>query len=337
MARKIIQFFKRYWVFILLAAIVGGLIMLRLSQRGQPPSLPRPISKPSLTKPKITGIKIPFGPNLDLADFYFPSQLKIFQGQESKISSDKAVKIAQEFNFSQPPQKSEDVFLGTFYAWSSDTHFLSIALDSSKIDYGLNLYQAEPPTQEALPSRETIKTTLENLLARLDLTPDFEFKWQKEEYLVQDHYFSPTSIPEEADFIKVGFSPILGQNQLVSLNPTEPLVSLTLGKGGEIIRFQYQVYFSSFEGQETYTLKTKEEVQKSLTKEGKIVYAGTLQKTTKEPKITRASFDQIRLAYFQEPEKTSVIQPIFILSGRGILAEGEETEIISYLPAISSE
>lgn len=337
MAGKLIQFFKRYWVFILLAAIVGGLIMLRLSQRGQPPSLSKPTLKPSLTKPKITGIKIPFGPNLDLADFYFPSQLKTFQGQESEISSDKAVKIAQEFNLSQTPQKSEDVFLGTFYAWSSDTHFLSIALDSNKIEYGLDLYQAQPPTQGALPSPETVKTTLENLLAKLTLTPEFEYKWQKEEYLIQDHYFSPTSILEEADFIKVGFNPTLGQYQMVDLNPTEPLVSLTLGKGGEIIRFQYQVYFSSFEGQETYSLKTKEEVQKSLTEEGRIVYAGTFRETTKEPKISRASFDQIRLAYFQEPEKTSVIQPIFILSGQGTLAVGGVTEIIAYLSAISPE
>lgn len=337
MVSKFIQFFKRYWVFILLATVASGFFVLRLVQKGQPPPPPRVTSEPSLIEPKIDGIKIPSNAKLALANFSFPSQLKTYQGQESKISSDKAIKIAQEFNFSQPPQKSEDVFLGTFYAWSSKPHFLSISLDSSKIEYGLDLYQTQLLLQGVLPSPETAKTTLKNLLTKLDLTPEFEIKWQKEEYLVQDHYFSPTSSPEEADFIKVGFNPSLDRYQLVSLNPTEPLVSLTLGKDGEIIRFQSQIYFSKFDSQETYTLKTKEEVQKSLTREGRIVYASTLEKTTKEPEISQASFDKVQLAYFQEAEKTSVIQPIFILSGQGTLADGEVIEIIACLPAISSE
>ena len=311
--------------------------MLHLAQRGQPLSPPKQTLNPSLTRPKIDGIKIPSDTKLALTDFSFPSQLQIFQAQESKISSDKAIKIAQELNFSQPPQKSEDIFLGTFYAWSLKPHFLSISLDSSKIEYGLDLYQTQIPTQGTLPSPETAKTTLENLLAKLDLTPEFKIKWQKEKYLVQDYYFFPTANVEEADFIKVGFNPAFGQYQLVSLNPTEPLVFLILGKNGEIIRFQFQIYSSKFNSQAAYILKTKEEIQESLTREGKIIYAGTLKKTTKEPEISQASFDKIQLAYFQEPEKTSVIQPIFILSGQGILAGGEVAEIIAYLPAISAE
>lgn len=327
MLSKAIQFFKRYWVFVLLAAVASGLIMLRLSQRGQPPLpgfQPRPTPQPTVIKPTITGFKIPPSPKLTLTDFSFPSQLKTYQGQESKISPDEAIKIAQEFNFSQPPRKSEDISLGRFYTWASATYSLSIGLDASQISYGLDLYQTQPPTQGALPSPEAAKATLENLLARLDLTPDFESEWQKEKY-------------EEVDFIRVGFNPALDHYQLIGFNPHEPLVSLALGKEEEIIYFRYQVYFSGFVEKETYELKTKEEVQKTLTTEGKIVYAGTFKKTTKEPDFIQASFNQIQLAYFQDPEKALVIQPIYILTGKGTLANKEETEIIAYLPAISSK
>lgn len=337
MITKIKQFLGNYWIFIILAAVASGLLIIRLNQRGKPTfpgTQPTPTPQLSLTKPKIPGITIPLETKTTITDFSFPSQLKIYQGKESQVSVDQATKIAKEFNFSGSASKSEDVFLGTFYTWSSKTNFLSIAIDSNKIEYGLDLYQAQVPNQGSLPSPEEAKKTLENLLDKLGLKPEFEFKWQKEEYLVQGYYFQPAANQNEADFIKVGFNPAVGQHQLVGLDPNEPLASLILGKGGEIIRFQYQVYFANFEGQQTYALKTKETVQATLMTEGRIVYAGTLEKTTQEPKITQAEFNQIRLAYFQEPEKNSVVQPIYILSGQGTLDNGEITEIIAYLPAI---
>ena len=44
---------------------------------------------------------------------------------------------------------------------SSKTHFLSVAIDSSKIEYGLDLYQAQLQNQGLLPSSEEAKATLE--------------------------------------------------------------------------------------------------------------------------------------------------------------------------------
>jgi len=168
----------------------------------------------------------------------------------------------------------------------------------------------------------------------LELSSQLEPKWQKEEYLVQGFYLLPTNTPQEADFIRVGFNLAIGQHQLVSSDPNEPLVYLILSKGGEIIRFQSQIYYSSFEGQETHNLKDLKEVQSTLTTEGKIVYAGTHLETFKELKLTQAEFSQITLAYYQDPNKNPILQPIYILSGQGTLENGEKTEIIAYLPAI---
>ncbi len=334
---KIIQFFKRYWIFIILATVVAMLLVVRLSQREQvPPSGPQPTPAPQvkLSPPKITDANLPRNSTVSISDFSFPPRLKIYQGSESKISSDQAIKIAQEFGFSGSPGKSEDIFLGNFYTWATKTKFLSIALDSNTINYGLDLSQSQPPTQGTLPSPETTKTALENLLKNLELSPQFELKWQKEDYLVNRHSLPSVSNSEEADFIKVGFNPAVDQYQMIGLEPNQPLVSLILDKEEKLIAFSYQLYFSSLEGLEIYDLKDKNNVQALLTAEGKIVYSGAYQKTAKEPSFTRAEFNQIRLAYFQNPEKDLIIQPIYILSGQGTLENGKKTEIIAYLPAI---
>ncbi len=334
--KKFIQFFKRYWIFIVLAMVASSLLIFRIIQ-GERPSLkpqPTPPSLITLSQPKISGTTIPTSFKTNLSDFSFPSRLKIYQGQEVELTSDKAQKIAQEFSFSGSPQEAEDVFLGTFFIWSSEKASFSVGLDAHEIEYDLNLYETQSLTQNILPSPEAAKTTLEDLLSKLDLKPGFELKWQKGKYLTGGYKFPPTSASEEADFIKMGANPAIGQYQLVGLNPTEPLISLVLNKKKEIVRFQYQVYFSGIEGLETYDLKTEEEVETMLLSEGRIVYFGTFQKSVGPPEITQAEFNQITLAYYQDPDKNPIIQPIYILSGQGTLENGEKTEIIAYLPAI---
>jgi len=334
MITRVTKFFKRYWIFIILAAVASGLLIVRLSQKDQPsPLAPQAIPSPQITlsSPKITGVTLPRNSTVSIRDFSFPSNLKIFQGQAGMISSDQAMEIAREFGFSGSPRSSEDIFLGNFHTWATEKHSLSIALDANKIDYGLDLFQSNPGK---LPSPETTKTSLEDLLSRLNLEPSFEPRWQREEYLIEGYNLPFAPNPERADFIKIGFNPAIGQNQLVGLDPGEPLVSLVLDKGGEIIRFQYQVYFSGFEDQETYDLKTKEEVESILLSEGRIVYFGTFQESVRPPEITQAEFNQIALAYYQSPDKNPILQPIYILSGQGTLESGETTEIIAYLPAI---
>jgi len=335
MLNKIKFFLKRYWIFIVLAAVASGLLLVRLNQRGQPvpEAQPTPTPQLNLSLLKITGAVVPLNTKVIFQEFSFPTRLKTYRAEKNELTSDQASRIAQELRFSGSAQRSEDVFLGTFYTWSTKTNYLSIALKAIELDYGVDLTQMTTPKQGNLPSPQVAINTLEDLLNKFELKPEFELKWQKEAYLSKGYYLQPTQ-PEQADFISVGANPTIGQHQLVGLDPTSPLISLILNKNKEVVRFQYQVYFSSFEGQETYNLKTKKEVESALLSEGRIVYFGTYQESVKAPKITQAEFNQITLAYYQEPEKNLVIQPIYILSGQGTLENGETTEIIAYLPAI---
>jgi hypothetical protein len=333
---KIKHFLRKYWIFVLLAAVTSGLLLIRLIQKGQvslPENQPTPSPEIALTLPKISGTTIPPNSKTAFIDFSFPSRLKTYQGQEIKLTADKAKRIAQELNFSDSPQINEDVFLGTIHTWSDNNYYLTIALDSSKIEYNLDLFEVQLPTKGTLPSPETARTNLENLLAKLGLTPNVELKWQKEKYLSEGYYLQLAQ-PEQADFIEIGANPAIGQYQLIGLDPNEPLISIVLGKNGKIVRFRYQIFFSEFVGGEIQDLKTQEGVENSLLLEGKIVSARSLSKPVIELKISQAEFNQITLAYYQDPEKNPIIQPIYILSGQGTLENGETTEIIAYLPAI---
>lgn len=338
MIKKIFSFLKKYWFLVLLAMIVGGLVTLKLLFPKKPtPSPAPPVELKSLVMPKISGASIPKGFKLEIDEFSFPDQLETYQGQESEISPRQAQTIAEKLGFSGSPEESQDIFLGPFQTWSSEIAFLSVALKSHKIEYGLDLYQVEIAQEGPLPTPGEARENLEKLLADLNLKPQFEAKWQKEKYLTKGFYLQPASSPETADFIQIGLNSGLGQYQLVGSGPEEALISLILGKNQTIISFRSQIYFTGFTRQKTYDLKTKAEIKNSLVGEGKIVSFSNQENPLKEPQVDQLEFNEIYLAYYQEPEKTNLIQPIFILKGGAILADEVKTEVTAYLPALASK
>ena len=275
--------------------------------------------------------------NLELTDFPSATKLMTYQGREKKLTAQKAKTIAAKLNFPEEFTEADDIFLGTFYIWNSETHSLSVALDANQIIYSLNLFSKPAPQEGQLPTSKRAQNFLEELLAQLDLTIPKQIKWQKEEYLIQSYNFIPTSEASTADFIKVGFNPALEEYQLVKSLPQEPLVSLIIGKNETLVRFQYQIYFDQFIEKESFNLKTEKEVASTLHSEGEIVYLGTMRETTKIMEIKRAVLEEIQLAYFLETEKNPLIQPIYILRGTAWLENSDQTEVIVLLPAIASE
>ncbi len=341
MIPKIMAFLKRYWLLVLLAMIAGGLIILKVLQRNQPslPGTTTPTATPQTTleSPLIEGVSLPAQTKLNLSQFDFPTQLTVYQGQEKKLTLETATQIAKNLGFKGEPQKSEDVVLGNFYTWTQADRYLSIAADANEIDYGLDLYQAALETEGPIPSPEEAKKSLESLINRLELKASLETKWQKEQYLTQGYSFQPTSDLSKADFIKIGYNLGLDNYQLINQNPREPLISAILGKNEQLVQFHYRLNFTQFEKKSAYVLKTKPEVEQTLVPDGKIVYLGTSNESTLEPTLIEANFSQINLSYLQPTDKNPSVQPVFVLSGQATLSEGETTEIIALLPAITDQ
>jgi hypothetical protein len=335
---NIISILKKYWVFVVLIVIGLGLLIIRFTTQEDRPDLQSlPETQTTLMKPIIDGLPLPSNVSFKIESFPEIAQAEIYQGKEIIFSSEKAKLVGSKLGFSQDPQITDDVFLGKFRLWNENNYSLSISLSPGTIDYSLDLYKASIPTSNQLPSPEKTRTKLETLLKDLEISPLPEISWQKEEYLIKGFYFKTVSSPNDANFIKSGFNPTIGDYQLVGPNPYEPLVSLILDREENIVKLFFQSYFSDFEKKEAFPLKNEKDIKLTLKTDGKIVYYDTLKTSIAVPEFKSVSLEQVRLAYFQEMKRNLTVQPIYILNGTGTLKDGKKTAVIVYLPAVSSD
>jgi hypothetical protein len=339
--KNILKQIRHYWVIIFLAILALSLIFLRLKTEGwltwPPGRKPAEESQQqALSLPQFKGQAIPTDYQINFNRLPKETELKVYQSQPNKLSEEQAQTIADHLDFSQPPNKTDDIFSGPILIWNSDIDYLSISLNTHQIDYGLSQNQPVLSQTKPLPSPEIAQEKLEELLTQLKIKTDYEKKWQKEEYLLSGFYPNPTPDLQKADLIKVGFNPALDQFQLIGQNPKEPMVSLILNKNQQIVRFRYQIHLANFEAKSTFELKDKELIQKKLLVEGSIVSTSSDTVDLQKPNIIQANFDQIHLAYFQKDSQDFLIQPIFVMSGTGATSEGDQVNLIAYLPAIDS-
>lgn len=336
MKNKVFEFLGKYWLFVLLGTLATIVVALKIitSQKTPPPSPIKPVSPtPSAPVLKLEGKALPQNTRFLASTDTLPKTAKTYQGREKRLPDEQANQIAQKLGFAQPPTKDKGI-LGTFYFWNSEDYSLNILLDLLGIDYNLNGYQTLPKEGE-LPSQSQAQTILDNLLDELGLQPSFELIGLNPRYFkIKGTGFIETT-PQEADFLQVGFVFSFQNSQLVSTSLFEPDVYLRIGRGGKLARFRYKAYFSEFTEERAFPLKNQEQIVSTLVSEGKIID----QDFTSEAAIwgldfTEAEFDQISLVYYEPTDKNQLVQPIYFLSGKGTLADGQQTRIVAYLPAL---
>lgn len=331
---KILNFFKKYWLFILLGAITATVVVLRLfyvpSVKLQPTPTPKPLS---LTPPQIEGQSLPRSIQVSLENFLYSKTMKIYQGVESRLLAEKAKTIAQQLGFTTEPQISQNAFQETFYNWAKNGEYLSINLKTSEINYGKDPYSLPLTKEGTLLSPTKTQETLYKLLEELDLVPSYSLQALKEQYLALLGPVMAEVTQEEAELIMVGLNPVLADTLLLGQNPHVSPISIMLDKGNNLVSFKYQSSFSSFDPKEEYQLKTIEEIEQTISKEGKIVFLG-LMTEAEEVKLRNINLNQAKIAYLQ-PLAENLIQPIFVLSGTATLETKEVVEVTVYLPAVS--
>lgn len=338
--KSIFSFLKKYWLFVFLAALAGSLIALKLALPSSPSpdsSVPTPPpSAPALAAPQIDGQALPSETDLSFNKTDLPTELPVFTGSLQAQDAARAQRIADNLGFGGEPEISQDVFLGTFLTWGRENRYLSINLETGRVDFSLDLYETEPGASGDLPAPPAAQENLKNLLTRLELWPGGEISWQKEVYLKQGFYFEPTDL-KLADFIKVGFNPRFGDYQVVGTDPHEPLAAVILGRNEELIGLHFELPSGTFQEGPLYPLKSLENLKNGLQQEGRVVAYGTPAQSLDQPTLAKAELNEVRIAYYHEPNQAAIFQPIFIISGRGITEESrQEVEIDVYFPAIES-
>lgn len=335
---KIKGFLKNYWVFILLAALVMviGAIKFTRPKTEAPTPTPISLSKPPFPPPQIMGDPLPEETKISIDRFDFPPKVKVYQREINEISPDKAKRIASSLGFTEEPQISEDAFEGKFYSWSTPENYLSIGLDSAKISYGKNLRLFPQPTgTEILPSFSEAQKIFNNFLSKTNVNLPSEIRFQNPKYLSQrGTRFQETTL-EEADFIQVGVNLVINGYQILGQDPDSPSTYVLIGKDKKVYRFESFIPFLSFSAKDSYQLKSLAEIKSSIFLEGKIVSSETKGEKYVTQGLSRVNLNKIFLVYFEPFSKENrIIQPIFVLTGQGVLSNNEAVELTVYLPAI---
>lgn len=338
---RIINFLKRYWLFILLAFLATLVVLIRFffakpQEPGRVVPKPTPSFAPLI---KIEGVPITGQLKIEVAEFPTEEKLFVYKGIPQKLNDSKVREIAVFFGFKGEPIINQEEKKGTIYIWSFQEKYLIVEAGTPRILYGIDLLNnPQLLTKEgSLPTKDEAEEKLKNLYSTLKLSPQFKNLWsQTERYLrVRGPIFEET-IPFEAELIEAGFGQKIDKFPVLGLDPERPLLRLMLDKNNQIVQFEYQILSSDFQVREEYLLKTKTETENSLRNEGRIVAVNLPIQETTTFRFVSGALNQAEIIYFQPPEPSELIQPVFLLKGEVTLEDGTTTQIVVYLPAIRS-
>ena len=344
---KFKNFFSKYWIFILLAAIATILAGFYFKNKISPPQVSEKLL--SLSIPEIESSPIAVTLNVSPLEKNFPSfpqKLEVYQVTSPSFSNQEAIKIAQGLGFQDKPLIFNDV-KGPLYTWSGDINNLSINLHEGKISYGLDLLNHPEIVKGAPPPLSEAETKTKEFLIEKGFFPPEKVRLEiKESYYAKavGSYFEKSSLEDKETTLthlmleyKINNRRVAG-SELIS-------VSIYIGAEFKIIRFDYQPSFKKIELLDFYPLKTKEEIIQNIKSEPQISFIKTSKNyledylPTKETSqnITSLTFENIELVYYKYDPLQVYLQPVFLITGKAILKNGQEGGVSFYLPAIKEE
>jgi len=334
--QKFLKLPKIFKILAILGLVLIVILLLKLVLF-KSPAEPSPVPRATLPPPTIIGEALPQNTTLLAKPESLPKELLVYQGVRMAFSAEKAVRIAQEFGFAEQPKKSNDAVRGLFYLWPSEKNSLSISLDSPEISYSVNDLRSSASNQNSpLPNPDEASKSLADLIKKLEL-PLSDTGPEKTSYLGIIGGALLEAGSQDASFIRAELPSLLEGYPLVGNDPSQTATSILLGGEKEIAQFHYKLYFSRFLPVRKFPVKNASQISSALVKEGKVVRLGVSTEGVKEITFSSASLTQISLVYYRPSSPREPIQPIYVLSGEGILAGGQKTEITVYLPAFVFE
>lgn len=339
---KIKIFFRKYWLFILLATLVTILALFYFIQKEISPQ--KETNLLSLSKPEIKNLST-ITPNLNELEKNFPSfskTLEVYQVDKTLITDQQAVKIAQNFDFKENPSVTNYI-QGPLYNWANSQATLTIYLKEGRFQYVSNqgLIKGEPPAFKEAENK------LKEILKEKELLPPEKIKTEISQ---ENFYFSngtnfikTTSDNPQKSFAFIEF--IYKINNFRIDGPETPLISVYFANNLQIVRFDFSKIFEKIDSLNFYPLKTKDEIIKNLKenprisflKDIKSFYQENLISGEKVPDLQSLSFNKIEIIYYKNITEQTSLQPVFLITGTAVLKDGTQAEVGLYLPAIKDQ
>lgn len=343
--KAIIRFFKQYWVFILLAAIVAVLLAFWfLRQPKAPPetipvpthgNLPQPQSE--LSQPLGEGLfyTILFSEN----DFTkIPKALPIYYTQEftkEEILS-RLAKMVVDLGFLSGPEEqrrgNKQVLV-----WREGENYLKANIPSSQFTFvgksQINQNQTITASQaENLVSEKLVSWNL------VDSKPTIE---KTEGFIPVGLELSPVANLKQATVFNIIFEPTFEQYPLIGIGQAINPLEAKIDNQGNLLNLFFSLHQVDPKIVDNYPLKSYEETINEI-KSGRVqiieVTQGGQNQTIPSPEnIQEIRIASLSPAYYETTETQEYYQPIFLLKGSVVLKEGGIYQASLILPAISSE
>lgn len=319
------NFLRKYWFIILLAVIATVLLFFWIqgnTQKKKKTALP---DLPKISYPEFGGQAILARAVVNIKTDVPSKELKVYQIVPLTLNLLQASNVAGLLGFPQNPSSvSSDATFGQVYLWLGENQ--NLAVRSSPVDIGVvtdSLFLL--PVDGVLPSEDAGVGFLRGLVGKFGFLPTGVGFSQ-----------SSSKVLYEGDVIQVGLVPTVEGVGVVDNNPENPLVYGGLRRDGTLHYLSYRVGFSNPQKGTAYPLKTKAEIQESLTREGRVMLIGEAREVPRVLTPQTLTITSINPSLFYFAQVPTVLYPIYALSGTAFTQEGE-VPVFIYLPAVKSK
>jgi hypothetical protein len=342
------EIIKSKIVIILLAAlaiIIGCLYFwYQAKPKEQPaptstlPNLPQPEIKEKTvsTSPSITGLEGKFGK--------FSKSLPVYRIIVPTISYDQALTIAQTFGFSEKPKVIQSKETGEFYSWTEGAENLTISPAVGSISYEVNLLGQKEKARLEIPTLEESKTLAIAFFKSKEIPfpENMEPTTTGSQYLkISGPVYEPAT-KETADLVQVDFGFKINNIDIFQATVEEPSLRIILNLEGKATRLEYRMLAKSLTPENTYPLKTEQDVLNEVLTSRQITYLQFPNWPNWSPvlegdyrNVQSMDFSDVRLVYLQPAPGESYLQPVFLLHGTFKLVDGRSGDAYLYLPAVN--
>lgn len=326
---------KKYWVFMVLAAVATLLGFVWFKKSSAPPVQKQlPLKEQSL--PKIEGFSLlgvsvnpqtQFGFSVSSQPEESTPLLSVVKNPP--YTKEKMTEIASVLDFTTEPIESGGTIEGRTLSWNQNSNFLSVN-EGNKIDYGRDLILSSLPQEGRFLTKEEALNQISGLLQRLGINRDLSSS--QERFLLLDGPVPIETTTEDASIQEIISGQFVDGREIIDFEGEGFFVKVWFDREEEIAKLQIRdTLLSASQGQE-YPLKTLSEIKQSLPRIGKVFFVEGVDGPPDPGRFQSILISSIRLKYFLGTDRKTA-HPVFLFEGTGQEAGGSR-KLSIFLPAI---
>lgn len=324
----------KYLITVMTVALFFVFVFVVVTKEIQKPETQPPLPKPLIPDYIEEGLSIVL--LIKPGDFDFPSKAPLLALSPKPIAEEEIKNIASLLDFEGEPKIYKDIKEGNKYFWTNETSFFLVTPKTNTIKHGLNKLP-DSVFDKQLSDEDLIKTSSDFLSGNSIVSKD-EVKPTNIKYLKENPLsggFQETT-KDEAKVFQVCFTYKTSDYEILTLNPSTPLIFVQLLADGSVFNLQVIKLGGVTKTDGQYLLKNYEDVLNSL---DEAVLVGLLNDYISIPDLTKDDIESIKvskisLVYLLDNPLTKTLQPVYLLEGESLVSNSNANYAQLYLPAI---